>query len=219
MKRGAQTAAAVIAGYLLGRTKKMRLALMIAAAGATGRHGTNATGLLKSGLSQLGESAELGKLTGGVKEELLGAARAAATRAATSRIESLTERLAGDTGGSEDTGDAGEEEPDSTEQGREPEETSEATETPEESAEPDRRPGTRRRARRSADDEESEPALPRPRRRPSSGEGNRRPVRRRREQAEDTDRAAATDDGETEARPRTRARSSAGRSPVRRSGR
>ena len=36
MKGGTRVAAGVAAGYLMGRTKKMRLALMIAAAGMTG---------------------------------------------------------------------------------------------------------------------------------------------------------------------------------------
>jgi hypothetical protein len=36
MKSGTRVAIGVAAGYLLGRTRKMRLALMIAAAGVTG---------------------------------------------------------------------------------------------------------------------------------------------------------------------------------------
>jgi hypothetical protein len=209
MKRGAQTAAAIVAGYFLGRTKKMRLALMIAAAGATGRHGTKTSGLLKSGLAQLGDSAELGKLTESVRGELLTAARAAATKAATSRIESVTRRLSDDSGGSDDEA-SGEETSD--EETEEP--TSESADETEAAEKPARRSASRRPSRASEDDEP--PSRSRPRRRPSSGEGNRRPVRRRRDDAE-TDSSTDHDDGD--GRPRTRARSSAGPSPVRRRGR
>ncbi|EIE98827.1 hypothetical protein [Saccharomonospora glauca] len=205
MKRGAQTAAAVIAGYLLGRTKKMRLALMIAAAGATGKHGTNPTGLLRAGLSRLGDSAELSRLTDSVRGELLEAARAAATKAATSRIESLSQRIT-EGSGDEDRDSSGDEE-----------EASEPEEEPPEEPEPPRRPGVRRRSRGATEEDGGSP----PRRRRSASEGNRRPARRRSPSSADSTENTP-DDGDSEDspdRPRTRARTSAGRSPVRRSGR
>lgn len=93
MKAGARVALAVGAGYLLGRTKKMRLALMIAAAGATGRSGTSPGALLQGGLKQLGSSAEVTKVAELARDELLGAAKAAAVTAASRRIESLSGRL------------------------------------------------------------------------------------------------------------------------------
>lgn len=228
MKRGAQTAAAVIAGYLLGRTKKMRLALMIAAAGATGKHGTNPTGLLRAGLSHLSDSAELGKLTDSLRGELLDAARAAATKAATSRIESLSQKLtesSGD-GASDDEVDETGEEQDSGEQSRRARTESDAEsadesadeEEPTQRAEPTRRPGVRRRPRSTAGEDGSQP-----RGRRSTSEGNRRPTRRRpatsSTDSDDSEAGEAGDTEDTDDRPRTRARASAGRSPVRRTGR
>ncbi len=229
MKRGAQTAAAVIAGYLLGRTKKMRLALMIAAAGATGKHGTNPTGLLRAGLSRLSDSAELGKLTDSVRGELLDAARAAATKAATSRIESLSQKLTESSDGGASNDEAGEEQ-DSGEQSRrartesaaesDAESAAEsADEEPTERAEPTRRPGVRRRPRSATKEDDGS----QPRGRRSTSEGNRRPTRRRpaasSAASDDSDTGDTGDTEDTDDRPRTRARASAGRSPVRRTGR
>jgi hypothetical protein len=79
-------------GYLLGRTKKMRLALMVAAAGATGVVGSPRQ-LLQRGLTQLGTSADLGSLTKAARGQLVGAAKTAAITAASSRIDALNERL------------------------------------------------------------------------------------------------------------------------------
>ncbi|QYN26387.1 hypothetical protein K1T34_38725 [Amycolatopsis sp. DSM 110486] len=93
MKAGTRMAVGVAAGYLLGRTKKGRLALMIAAAGATGKAGVSPTKLVQGGLKQLGSSAEIGQLTSLARDELLSAAKAAAVTAASGKIESLSERL------------------------------------------------------------------------------------------------------------------------------
>lgn len=92
MKPGARVAAGVGAGYLLGRTRKLRLAFMVAAAGATGAfEGKGA--LLRKGLAQLGSSPELSKINS-TREHLVDAAKSAAVNAATSRMDALTERLA-----------------------------------------------------------------------------------------------------------------------------
>ncbi|WP_199433058.1 hypothetical protein [Qaidamihabitans albus] len=93
MKRGAQVAMGVGAGYLLGRTRKMRLALMMAGAGATGRLGVSPGELVQRGAKRLTASPELGRLTETVRGELLGAAKSAAATAASGRIESLNERI------------------------------------------------------------------------------------------------------------------------------
>lgn len=223
MKRGAQTAAAVIAGYLLGRTKKMRLALMIAAAGATGKHGTNPTGLLRAGLSRLGESAELGKLTESVRGELLDSARAAATKAATSRVESLTQRLSGDSGGQKEAdGETAGEERDTgggeapSEDGENGEDRTGGEASSGDGEERTRKPSVRKRSRPSGGEDEAGPRG----RRATSAAGSRRPARKRAESSAASSSAGeAGDGGDDGDRPRTRARSSAGRSPVRRTGR
>lgn len=93
MKPGPQVVVAVGIGYLLGRTKKMRLALMIAAAGATGKMGVGPRQLLQQGYKRLAASPELGKITDSLRGELLDAAKAAAMTAATGKIESLNDRL------------------------------------------------------------------------------------------------------------------------------
>ncbi|MDQ0380509.1 hypothetical protein [Amycolatopsis thermophila] len=158
MKAGARVAAAVAAGYLLGRTKKMRLALMIAAAGATGKANLSPGKLLQNGLSQLGSSPELGKLADLARDELLGAAKAAAVTAASSRIESLSDRLqeGGPLLSGKSRGKDGEQEAEPDEDTYAEEETEE--ESPEEEEEP-QRPARRRAARggrRRAEPEESE---------------------------------------------------------------
>ncbi|CAM3114103.1 hypothetical protein SAXI111661_18820 [Saccharomonospora xinjiangensis] len=214
MKRGAQTAAAVIAGYLLGRTKKMRLALMIAAAGATGKHGTNPAGLLRAGLARLGESAELGKLTESVRGELLDSARAAATKAATSRVESLTQRLSGDSGGKKEPD--GETDGEERDTGGGEEERTGGEASSGDGEERTRKPSVRKRSRPSGGEDEAGPRG----RRATSAAGSRRPARKRAESSAASGSAGeAGDGGDDGDRPRTRARSSAGRSPVRRTGR
>ena len=95
MSNGAKVAMAVGAGYMLGRTKKMRLALMLAAAGITGKFPTGPTQLVAQGLKSLGASADVSQLTEQLRGELLSAGRAAALSAATSQIDSLNERLQG----------------------------------------------------------------------------------------------------------------------------
>ncbi|EID52440.1 hypothetical protein [Saccharomonospora xinjiangensis] len=219
MKRGAQTAAAVIAGYLLGRTKKMRLALMIAAAGATGKHGTNPAGLLRAGLSRLGESAELGKLTESVRGELLDSARAAATKAATSRVESLTQRLSGDSDGQKEADGETDGEERDTGGGEAPSEDGEdrtGRAAPSRDGEDrTRKPSARKRSRASGGEDEAGPRG----RRATSAAGSRRPARKRAESSAASGSAGESGAGGDEDHPRTRARSSAGRSPVRRTGR
>ncbi len=93
MNSGARVAIGVAAGYLLGRTRKMRLALMIAGAGITGARGVSPSALLKRGMSVLSSVPEVAELAETAKSELLGAAKAATVAAATKRVESLSGRL------------------------------------------------------------------------------------------------------------------------------
>lgn len=150
MKSGAQVALAIGAGYFLGRSKKMRLALMIAAAGATGRVGTSPGKLVQNGLKQLASSPELSRLTDLAREDLLGAAKSAAVTAASSRIESLNERL--QSGGSEEDEDEHEEQDEDESAQDDTEEESEAEEEEEKprrrraSSEEPERPARRRTA-------------------------------------------------------------------------
>ncbi|MDV7355358.1 hypothetical protein R4282_20385 [Rhodococcus oxybenzonivorans] len=93
MKAKGQVALAVGAGYMLGRTHKMKMALMLAAAGATGRFPGGPRVLLERGTKMLASSPEVAKIGESVRGELLNAARAAAVTAASQRIDSLNSRL------------------------------------------------------------------------------------------------------------------------------
>jgi hypothetical protein len=95
MANGGKVALAVGAGYLLGRTRKMRVALMLAAAGITGKFPGSPTQLVAQGLKSLGASADVSQLSQQLRGELLDAARAAALAAATHQVDSLNDRLQG----------------------------------------------------------------------------------------------------------------------------
>lgn len=91
MKGGARIAIGVGIGYVLGRTRKMRLAMALAGAGLSRQ--SEAKELLQRGRSLLDSSSELTKVTDTVKGELAGAVRAAAVNAASNRVDALNARL------------------------------------------------------------------------------------------------------------------------------
>ncbi|MBO0775737.1 MAG: hypothetical protein J2P34_05440, partial [Actinobacteria bacterium] len=100
MKSGTQVGLAVAAGYLLGRRRKMRLALMLGGAAATGRLGGMAGQVLRRGTKLLGSSEamgklspELGEVTGLISGELVPVGKAAARTAITSRINALSDQI------------------------------------------------------------------------------------------------------------------------------
>ncbi|MFE7416720.1 hypothetical protein [Rhodococcus sp. NPDC057529] len=88
-----QMAMAVGAGYMLGRTHKMKLALMLAGYGASRRFPSGSLGVLNEGRKLLADSPEVAKLGATVRKELMNAAKAAAVTAASQRIDSLNTRL------------------------------------------------------------------------------------------------------------------------------
>ncbi|MEU4673984.1 hypothetical protein AB0F91_40015 [Amycolatopsis sp. NPDC023774] len=172
MNARTRMALGVAAGYMLGRTKKMRLALMIAAAGATGRSGVSPTKLVQSGLKQLSSSAEVGQLTSLARDELLSAAKSAAVTAASGRIEALSERLqdgGGLTRGKNSRGkadDAPDEEPEDEAEVVDENEDEDQEEPESEPEKPRRRRGSSRKASEGEDEDQS--AERPPRRRSSS---------------------------------------------------
>ncbi|MDV7089971.1 hypothetical protein GXW84_37845 [Rhodococcus sp. IEGM 248] len=97
-----QMALAVGAGYMLGRTHKMKLALMLAGAGASSRFPSGSLGVLGQAGKLLADSPEVAKLGGAVRKELMNAAKTAAVTAASHRIDSLNSRL--QSGGDEAAG-------------------------------------------------------------------------------------------------------------------
>lgn len=92
MKCGARVALGVVGGYFLGRTKKMKLAMMLGGM-AAGRKAGGPGELLKSGTKLLNSSPELARLTDEVRGRLLEAGKGAALAVAARQVESLTERV------------------------------------------------------------------------------------------------------------------------------
>ncbi|MEV6519479.1 hypothetical protein AB0M37_27255 [Micromonospora chalcea] len=92
MRSGARVALAVGFGYLLGRRKKMRTALTLAAAVAAGRASQRPGGIRQLGADLMGASPQLRNL-GGLGPPLVAAGRAAATAAAGSGIDAIGGRL------------------------------------------------------------------------------------------------------------------------------
>ena len=90
MKCGSQIAVAVVGGYVLGRSRKTRLALLLALAAAGG-------GKLPFGPEDLLRKSPLGgpldKLTGDLRGQIVDAGMNMAKKAASSRIDSISDRL------------------------------------------------------------------------------------------------------------------------------
>ncbi|MFC4999442.1 hypothetical protein ACFPIJ_16560 [Dactylosporangium cerinum] len=86
-----QVALAAGIGYLLGRQRKLRWGLLLAAAAASGRLGRPG-GLLQHGVRALGSLPEIGKL-GELGAPLVEATKDAARAAVTGRIDSVSGRL------------------------------------------------------------------------------------------------------------------------------
>ncbi|MCO1613794.1 hypothetical protein ACGFKZ_09425 [Micromonospora tulbaghiae] len=94
MKSGSRVALAVGFGYLLGRRKKMRTALTLAAAVAAGRASRRPGGLKQLGADLMAANPQLRNL-GGLGPPLVAAGRAAATAAAGNGIDAIGGRLRG----------------------------------------------------------------------------------------------------------------------------
>jgi hypothetical protein len=92
MKCGARVALGVAGGYFLGRTKKMKVALMLGGM-AAGRRAGGRTELLAQGAKLLGQSPELARLTEEIRGRLLEAGKGAAMAVAARQVESLTDRV------------------------------------------------------------------------------------------------------------------------------
>ncbi|QUH05779.1 hypothetical protein HUO13_04900 [Saccharopolyspora erythraea] len=84
---------AVAVGYILGRSRKMKLAITVGGMMAGRRLAGNPAKLLEQGGKLLAESPELKKLTGDARQRLLEAAKGAALAAASNKIDSLGANL------------------------------------------------------------------------------------------------------------------------------
>lgn len=94
MESGARIALAVGFGYVLGRRRKLRTALTLAAAVAAGRASQQPGGLKKVASDLLSVNPQLGNL-GKLGTPLATAGKAAATAAAGSGIDALSGKLRG----------------------------------------------------------------------------------------------------------------------------
>jgi hypothetical protein len=93
----------VVGGYFLGRTKKMKFAMMLGGM-AAGRRAGGPGQLLAEGTKLLGQSPELARLTNEIRGRLLDAGKGAAVAVATRQVENLTERVLSRVGTLADTG-------------------------------------------------------------------------------------------------------------------
>ncbi len=96
MKEGLKVALAVIVGYYLGRHHKLRLALVLALAFLAARlKGEGAAGALLEQVPKIlgGAAPDLGKITERVRGDLLDVGKAAAMRATSRQIDSLSDKL------------------------------------------------------------------------------------------------------------------------------
>jgi hypothetical protein len=103
VKCGVRVALGVAGGYLLGRTKKMKLAVMLGGM-AAGRRAGGPGQLLAQGTKLLGQSPELARLTDELRGRLLEAGKGAAVAVATRQVENLTERMVSRVGTLTETG-------------------------------------------------------------------------------------------------------------------
>ncbi|WP_440100191.1 hypothetical protein [Streptosporangium sp. H16] len=222
MNNEVRIALAVAGGYLLGRRQKLRLAMALAAAGATGRLTSGQGDLLQQGLKVLSSSPELAKITESIRGDLVDASKTAAKAAVSRQIDSLSTRLH-----------------DRAESLRNPlEDLGEEPEEGEEGEEPKGRRGrikgilSRRKARRHEEDEEEpetdeeeqdeeeeeeeEEEAPPVRRRPASSKrrGAAKPTRKAPRDSGDEEDEADEEDEEEEEEPRPKAK----RRPPSRSG-
>ena len=84
---------AVVGGYVLGRTKKMKLAIMLGGALAGRKLNLSPAELMSQDAKLASASPELGRLQSAVRGRLLEAGKDAAMAAASNRMESLTDTL------------------------------------------------------------------------------------------------------------------------------
>src|SRR5947209_35651 len=93
MNNAAKLGAGVAGGYLLGRTKKLKLAIGLGAWLMGKRLQMSPGQLAMQGLGQLRQSPEFAEITDRLRNEVGGAGRKALSAAATSRMETLADRL------------------------------------------------------------------------------------------------------------------------------
>src|SRR3954469_10814732 len=94
MNNAAKLGAGVAGGYLLGRTKKLKMAVGLGAWLIGKKLDLSPSQPAMQGLGQLRESPQFGELSERLRGEVGGAGKRALAAAATSRMESLADRMA-----------------------------------------------------------------------------------------------------------------------------
>src|SRR5947209_3274784 len=93
MNSGVKLGVGITGGYLLGRTKKLKLAIGLGTWLMGRRLQMSPAQLALQGLTQLRETPEFAELSDRLRDEIGGAGKRALAAAATSRMESLTDKL------------------------------------------------------------------------------------------------------------------------------
>ncbi|GAB6939086.1 hypothetical protein JCM11754A_26130 [Isoptericola variabilis] len=203
----------LLGGYLLGRTKKLRTAVLLSAAVAGNRlRDESARGALfdsLGGLRDFASSPEIKRLTSDVTGRLVDAGKVAAVAAVTSRVDDLTSRLeAGGRGAKDDEpadeSDEVDDEPPEDEAAPEEDQPDEADDQSEDQpaeAEDDAGEGADDSADEPAEDSEEQPEKKTPARRKSSTSGRGA-----------TSKSSSSGSGSTRSRTASGGRSSSGTS-------
>jgi hypothetical protein len=112
----AALAAGIAGGYVLGRTKKAKLAFAVATYLAGRRFALKPRDLVKAGLHSVRQHPQLSHVSEQLREEVVQAGRSAVTAAAGHRVEAMadalrtrTEAIRGPEDGEQEEGDEGEE--------------------------------------------------------------------------------------------------------------
>src|SRR6478609_4966035 len=93
MSAATKIAMGVASGYLLGRRKKLRLAITVGSMLAGQKIATNPKALLAQGAELIEQNPELSKLSDQVRTQLFQAARAAAIATANNRMDALSDTI------------------------------------------------------------------------------------------------------------------------------
>lgn len=151
-------AAGAAGGYLLGRTKKGKLALALGLMLLARRLGITPQELVKKGMEQISNTPELAKLGDQVREELMEAVRTAVTSTVNRRIDGLSETLRARAEGLPGADGDGEQKTgaeDGDRSGADEESASEdSEEKPEQSSGENSKPGPERNSQRNASPED-----------------------------------------------------------------
>ena len=134
MKQGPQIATAVAIGYVLGRSRKMKLALMMGGLVLGQRMGDPKELLAKAG-EAVARSDEVGELGSVLRDRLVDAAKTAAVAAASNKLDSLgdnlSERAAKIRSPQSESAESDDEDQESASSGQEPESSEQQAKVPE----------------------------------------------------------------------------------------